>query len=102
MTTAAMTAAAAAVPARSPGLWSLAWKRLLGDRVAIVSMVVVILFLLLSLASFVGLVAKDWNREVAINYAPPTLFKDSHKPAADLKAGAKDGGPAVDSGVARS
>ncbi|HOB01189.1 MAG TPA: ABC transporter permease [Casimicrobium huifangae] len=102
MTTAAMNAAAASAPARSPGLWSLAWKRLLGDRIAIVSMVVVILFLLLSLASFVGLVAKDWNREVAINYAPPTLFKDSHKPAADLKAGAKDSGPAVDSGAAKA
>lgn len=32
---------------RSPGLWSLAWKRLLGDKVAVVSMVVVIFFLLL-------------------------------------------------------
>lgn len=86
---------------RSPGLWSLAWKRLLGDKVAIVSMVVVIFFLLLSLASLVGLIAKDWNKEVAINYAPPTLFKDSHKPSADLKAGAVDAGPAVDGAAER-
>ena len=86
---------------RSPGLWSLAWKRLLGDKVAVVSMVVVIFFLLLSLASLVGLIAKDWNKEVAINYAPPTLFKDSHKPSADLKAGAVDAGPAVDGAAER-
>jgi peptide/nickel transport system permease protein len=86
---------------RSPGLWSLAWKRLMGDKVAVVSMVVVILFLLLSLASLVGLIAKDWNKEVAINYAPPTLFKDSHKPSSDLKTGAIDAGPAVDGAAER-
>lgn len=98
MTTAAMTSAGAPMGIeRSPGLWSLAWKRLMADRIAIVSMIVVILFLLLSLASFFGLIAKDWNREVAINYAPPTWFKDSHAPAADLKAGkATDSGPALD------
>jgi peptide/nickel transport system permease protein len=84
---------------RSPGLWALAWKRLMADRVAIISMVIVIFFLLLSLAAFFGFVAKDWNREIAVNYAPPTLFKDSHKPSSGLKAGAVDAGPAVD-GVA--
>ena len=86
---------------RSPGLWALAWKRLLADRVAIVSMVIVIFFLLLSLAAFFGLIAKDWNHEIAINYAPPTLFKDSHKPPSDLKAGAVDAGPAVDGAAAK-
>lgn len=86
---------------RSPGLWSLAWKRLMADKVAVVSMIVVIFFLLLSLASLVGLIAKDWNKEVAINYAPPTWFKDSHKPAADLKVGARDAGPAVDGAAQR-
>jgi peptide/nickel transport system permease protein len=86
---------------RSPGLWSLAWKRLMGDRIAVVSMVVVIFFLLLSLAAFFGLIAKDWNKEIAINYAPPTLFKNSHKPSSDLKAGAVDSGPAVDGAAER-
>jgi len=98
MTTAAMTSTGVPMGIeRSPGLWSLAWKRLMADRIAVVSMVVVIVFLLLSLAAFFGLIARDWNREVAINYAPPTWFKDSHVPAADLKAGkATDSGPAVD------
>ena len=98
MTTAAMTSTGVPMGIeRSPGLWSLAWKRLMADRIAVVSMIVVIFFLLLSLAAFFGLIAKDWNREVAINYAPPTWFKDSHAPAADLKAGkGTDSGPAVD------
>ena len=87
---------------RSPGLWSLAWKRLSADRIAVVCMVIVIAFLLLSLGAFFGLIAKDWNREIAINYAPPTLFKDSHKPSADLKpGGATDAGPAVDGAATR-
>ena len=102
MTTTALNANGAPLGIeRSPGLWSLAWKRLMGDRIAIVSMVVVIFFLLLSVAAFFGLVAKDWNKEIAINYAPPTLFKDSHKPASDLKVGTVDSGPAVDGAAAR-
>jgi peptide/nickel transport system permease protein len=106
MSTAVMNAAGGAMQAkqaeRSPGLWMLAWKRLMSDKIAIVSMIIVILFLLLSLASLFGWVAKDWNREVAINYAPPTWFKNSNKPSADLTPGkATDGGPAVDGAAAK-
>ena len=84
---------------RSPSLWSLAWKRLKADHIAVVSMVIVIAFLLLSVGAFFGLIAKDWNREIAVNYAPPTLFQDGHK-APDTKAGA-DAGPAVDGASAK-
>ncbi len=84
---------------RSPGLWSLAWKRLRADHIAVVSMLIVIAFLVLSLGAFFGLIAKDWNREIAVNYAPPTLFKDSHR-APDTKAGA-DAGPLVDGAAAK-
>jgi peptide/nickel transport system permease protein len=87
---------------RSPGLWSLAWKRLLRDKIAIVSMIVVIFFLLLALGSFVGLVAKGWNSEIAVNYAPPTWFKDSHKPPQDLtNKQSSAAGPAADTGLAK-
>jgi peptide/nickel transport system permease protein len=87
---------------RSPGLWALAWKRLLADKIAVVSMIVVVLFLLLALASFFGLVAKGWNNEVAVNYAPPTLFKDSMKAPQDLtnKQSAATG-PSADTGLSR-
>jgi peptide/nickel transport system permease protein len=95
MTTAVMNSPVLARGERSPGLWSLAWKRLLGDKVAVVSMIVVIAFLLLVLASFFGLVAKGWNSEVAVNYAPPTWFKGS-APAAEASKSAADSGPAVD------
>ena len=56
----------------SPGLWTLAWRRLKTDSVAIVSLAIVIAFIALMIASALGLVAKDWAREIGINYAPPS------------------------------
>ena len=58
---------------RSQGVWGTAWKRLQTDRVGMASLVVVALFLLLVLASAVGLVAGDWSREVAVPYANPSF-----------------------------
>src|SRR6202521_4372472 len=57
----------------SPGLWALAWRRLRADRVAMVSLAIVAAFLLLMVLSGTGLIAKDWSREVGVNYAPPSL-----------------------------
>jgi peptide/nickel transport system permease protein len=57
----------------SPGLWALAWKRLRTDRLAMVCLVIVALFLLQMVLSGVGLIAKDWAKEVGVNYAPPTI-----------------------------
>lgn len=58
---------------RSPGLWTLAWRRLLEDRVAMLSMLVVVAALLLTAASALNWVAAGWNEEVAVGYAPPTF-----------------------------
>jgi ABC-type dipeptide/oligopeptide/nickel transport system permease subunit len=58
----------------SPGLWTLAWRRLRADRVAMVSLAVVCLFLLSVLLSATGLVAAGWEDEVAVNYAPPAFM----------------------------
>jgi len=56
----------------SPGLWTLAWRRLKTDSVAMVSLAIVAAFILLMIVSGLGLVAKDWAKEVGINYAPPS------------------------------
>jgi len=56
----------------SPGLWTLAWRRLKTDSVAMVSLVIVAAFILLMIVSGLGLVAKDWAKEVGVNYAPPS------------------------------
>lgn len=57
----------------SPGLWALAWRRLRADRVAMAALAVLAGFLLMLLLSFSGLVAADWEDEVAVNYAPPSF-----------------------------
>jgi peptide/nickel transport system permease protein len=57
----------------SPGLWALAWRRLRGDKVAMVSLAVVALFLVMLVLSSAGLIAADWEQEVGVNYAPPNF-----------------------------
>ena len=58
----------------SPGLWTLAWRRLRADRVAMAALAVVTAFLLLLVLSGAGLVAADWEQEVGVNYAPPSFM----------------------------
>ncbi len=65
----------------SAGLWTLAWRRLRADRVAMAALALVAAFLLLLAASAGGLVAADWEEEVAVNYAPPTFAARQALPA---------------------
>jgi len=58
----------------SPGLWALAWRRLRADRLAMLALGVVALFLVLVALARAGLVAADWEDEVAVNYAPPSFM----------------------------
>ncbi len=79
----------------SPSLWMLAWKRLLADRVAMVSLTIVAAFLLLMLLSGTGLIAKDWSKEVGVNYAPPSFVGADAQTAAP-GAAASAAAPAQD------
>jgi len=60
--------------AGSRGVWGTAWRRLKNDRVGMVSLVVVAAFVLMILLSTVGLVARNWQQEVALPDAPPTFL----------------------------
>jgi peptide/nickel transport system permease protein len=91
-----------AAPAReirhavSPGLWTLAWRRLQTDSVAMISLVIVAAFILLMIVSGLGLVAKDWAKEVGVNYAPPswiTLGATDAPTPSPLHPGEVDAGP---------
>jgi len=66
----------------SPGLWALAWKRLWADRVAMVSLAIVVAFLVMMVLSATGLIAKDWSAEVGLNYAPPSFIGPDETTAA--------------------
>src|SRR6476659_4506937 len=63
----------------SPGLWVLAWRRLTSDTVGMVALAIVAAFILMMILSGAGLLAGDWNREVGVNYAPPS-FVDAEAP----------------------
>jgi peptide/nickel transport system permease protein len=55
----------------SPGVWARAWKRLRADRVGMTALCVVSFFVVLVVLAQMGVVAKDWQREVGKPYAPP-------------------------------
>jgi peptide/nickel transport system permease protein len=78
----------------SPSLWVLAWRRLRSDRVAMVSMAIVVAFLIMMLLSATGLIAKDWGVESGVNYAPPSFLGDDLERAA-AKGDATPAAPAV-------
>ena len=56
---------------RSPGVWAQAWKRLKGDKVGMVALVITGFFVLLVLTAQFGLVASHWQDEVGTPFAPP-------------------------------
>ena len=47
-----------------------------------VSLAIVAAFVLLMILSGAGIVAKDWAREIGVNYAPPTFVGPDAAPAA--------------------
>lgn len=94
---AVMQSAAAAMDdarQKSEGVWHAAWRRYKADRVGMVSLVVVAAFLLLIVLSFTGIVAKNWQVEVGVPNAPPTIV--GPRPPEATGAIEKPKGPNVD------
>ncbi len=69
-------------PSFSPSLWNLACARLVRDKIGMLSLGIVLFFILLSVGSFTGLIAQNWDEEIAVNYAPPS-FLDTSKEHTD-------------------
>ena len=79
MSPAALTPAAGQRP-ESPGLWTLAWRRFLRDRLGVGCLAIVVVVLAVAAASATGLIASDWSRETAVSYAPPNFLGGSAVP----------------------
>ncbi len=58
----------------SESVWRAAAKRFRGDRVGMVSLAIVALFLLLVVAAALALVGKNWQVEAGVPNAPPTFL----------------------------
>ena len=69
---------------KSEGVWHAAWRRFRADRVGLWSLVVVVAFLLLILLASLGLVAKEWQREVGVPNAQPTFMGPAPPQAAGV------------------
>jgi peptide/nickel transport system permease protein len=63
------------VEQESLGLWNLAWRRLRADRIAMLALGVMGCFGLLLTLSFCGIIAADWDEEVAASYAKPSFMQ---------------------------
>ena len=83
--------------AASTGVWHAAGKRMLRDRVGMVTMVVVVLYLLVVAGSWFGWIASDWQGETGVSYASPTFLGKVEN--LEALGGAADGaakGPTLD------
>ena len=78
----------------SEGVWHAAWRRFKADRVGLASLIIVAFFLLLILLAALGLVAKNWQKEVGVPNAPPTIMGPAAPQAASVIEAPK--GPNVD------
>ncbi len=83
------------VPTRSAGVWRAAWLRLKRDRVGMVSLAVVVVYLAIALATALGVLASDWSREVAVAYAHPTVLGPTPDESAQIE---RPHGPMLDLG----
>ncbi len=63
----------------SQGVWRAAWRRLRSDRVGMVSLVIVGLYVVLIVVAAAGLVASGWQREVGVPSAPPSFLGPAPK-----------------------
>jgi peptide/nickel transport system permease protein len=78
----------------SRGVWSAAARRFRSDRVGMVSLAIVVVFLLVVIAAGLGLVARDWQAERAVPDAPPSFMGPA--PKTESIAVAAPSGPNVD------
>jgi peptide/nickel transport system permease protein len=70
----------------SHGFWTLAWRRLRRDTLAMLSLGIIALFsVLLSLTAF-GFIAADWDTEIALSYAPPHFLGADDNLAMELQS----------------
>jgi peptide/nickel transport system permease protein len=83
--------------AESPGVWKLAWRRFRRDRIGVVSLVIVLLYLAVTLAAATGLLASDWSKEVGVSYAPPSFVGPDRSVAAPEVLSTPAGSPSTPS-----
>lgn len=72
----------------SRGLWALGWRRLRKDRVGMISLCVVAIYVLICIGGALNIVGATWRDEIAKPYAPPTLLQQYAPQGAEVTADA--------------
>lgn len=76
MTTATNTAEMVATPVtktkQSKSLWSHALSTILKDKLSCTALIVVLLYFLIALLTFMGVIASNWGAEIGPSYSPPS------------------------------
>lgn len=67
--------------------WKLGWQQLKRDKIGLISLIIVSVYVLLALASWANWVGQNWRDEVALPYAPPTWLNTR-----DAKSSPEGGG----------
>jgi oligopeptide transport system permease protein len=62
------------------GVWAAVWKRVQRDRVGMVAAGIVAIYLVMVAAAALGLVARDWQQEQGVAYAPPHVLGPAPAP----------------------
>lgn len=65
-------------------LWWDAWHRLSQDKMAVISLVIVLAYFALGLLAALGLVGGDWGREIGGSYDAPSMQSFNHLLGTDL------------------
>lgn len=69
---------------RSRSLWSDAWKRLTADKMAIMSLSVIVIYSLVAIGAKLGLIAGHWDNEVGPSYSAPSFLSLSRLFGTDI------------------
>jgi peptide/nickel transport system permease protein len=59
---------------KQTGVWALAWRRFRRDRLGFASLVVVLLYVAVMVATAAGWLVRDWQEEAGVSYAPPAFL----------------------------
>jgi len=84
---------------KQAGVWLLAWKRFRRDRLGFVSLIVVLLYAAVMVAAGAGVLARDWNSEAGVSFAPPTFLGPEEADSPQLAKAAEGAEPANDYGI---
>jgi len=84
---------------KQAGVWALAWKRFRRDRLGFFSLLVVLVYTAVMVAAAAGVLARDWNSEAGVSFAPPTFLGPEEADSPQLAKAAEGGQPVADYGI---